>query len=179
MLLDDDRDSDENMEDTDASSTYLPKATAKEPIPFSQAELNDLTRDLCLSKESAQLLGSRLCEHNVLAPGTTFAWYRNRDKELRKFFSSDTETSLVYCNNISGLVDAMGISYNASEWRLFIDSSSRSLKAVLLSNGNQVASVPVGYSVQMAENYNNMEYLLAALQYKDHKWIICGDLKVI
>ncbi|XP_042211899.1 uncharacterized protein LOC121859228 [Homarus americanus] len=68
MILDDDHDIDEDIEETDASSTYLPTASAKEPIPFSQAELNDLTRDLCLSKESAQLLGSRLCEHNVLTP---------------------------------------------------------------------------------------------------------------
>ncbi|XP_042236316.1 uncharacterized protein LOC121875729 [Homarus americanus] len=60
MILDDDHDIDEDIEETDASSTYLPTASAKEPIPFSQAELNDLTRDLCLSKESAQLLGSRL-----------------------------------------------------------------------------------------------------------------------
>ncbi|KAG7156179.1 hypothetical protein Hamer_G028999 [Homarus americanus] len=73
----------------------------------------------------------------------------------------------------------MGISYNISEWRLFIDSSKRSLEAVLLFNGNQVASVPVGHSVQMDENYNNMEYLLTALKYKDHNWKICGDLKVI
>ncbi|XP_042228805.1 uncharacterized protein LOC121870899 [Homarus americanus] len=73
----------------------------------------------------------------------------------------------------------MGISYNISEWRLFIDSSKRSLKAKLLFNRNQVASVPVGHSVQMDENYNNMEYLLTALKYKDHNWKICGDLKVV
>ncbi|KAG7156789.1 hypothetical protein Hamer_G029270, partial [Homarus americanus] len=45
MILDDDHDIDEDIEETDASSTYLPTASAKEPIPFSQAELNDLTRD--------------------------------------------------------------------------------------------------------------------------------------
>ena len=51
---------------------------------FTQAQLNDLTRDLCLSKESAQLLGSRLIENNMLASTTIFSCYRNRDKHLRK-----------------------------------------------------------------------------------------------
>lgn len=37
--------------------------TSSETKPLTQAGLNDLTRDLCLSKESAQLLGSRPCEN--------------------------------------------------------------------------------------------------------------------
>ena len=77
------------------------------------------------------------------------------------------------------LIIAMGLQYDPVEWRLFIDSSSRSLKAVLLYNGNAVASVLVGHSVQMSENYSNMELLLRNLKYKDHNWMICGDLKVV
>ena len=42
------------------------------PVPLTQAELNNLTRDLNLSNESAQLLGSHLKEKHLLAPGTTF-----------------------------------------------------------------------------------------------------------
>ena len=38
------------------------------PVPLTQADLNDLPRDLNLSKESSQLLGSRLREKNLLAP---------------------------------------------------------------------------------------------------------------
>ena len=74
---------------------------------FTQAQLNDLTRDLCLSKESAQLLGSRLIEHNMLASTTIFSCYRNRDKHLRKYFS--VENKFVYCNDIKGLITTMGI----------------------------------------------------------------------
>ena len=51
--------------------------------PLTQAELNDLTRDLNLSKESAQLLGWCLKEKHLLAPGTTFYLYRNREREYR------------------------------------------------------------------------------------------------
>ncbi|KAK3890481.1 hypothetical protein Pcinc_005561 [Petrolisthes cinctipes] len=46
-------------------------------MPLIQVELNDLTRDLNLSKESAQLLGSRIREKCLLAPETTFYWYRD------------------------------------------------------------------------------------------------------
>ncbi|GFW81457.1 uncharacterized protein TNCV_2881361 [Trichonephila clavipes] len=65
------------------------------------------------------------------------------------------------------------------EWRVFIDWSKRSLKAVLLHNGNRYASVPVGHSVHLKECYENLEFILNKLSYSDHKWTICGDLKVI
>ena len=39
----------------------------KQPNFLTQAQLNDLTRDLYLPKESAQLSVSRLCENNLLA----------------------------------------------------------------------------------------------------------------
>ena len=38
------------------------ETTSKTPDTFNQGELNDLVRDLCLSKESAELLASRLAE---------------------------------------------------------------------------------------------------------------------
>ncbi|GFW21037.1 uncharacterized protein TNCV_2702771 [Trichonephila clavipes] len=69
--------------------------------------------------------------------------------------------------------------YESEEWRLFIDSSKRSLKAVLLHNGNRYASVPVGHSVHLKECYGNLDFILNKLSYSDPKWTICGDLKVI
>ena len=51
---------------------------------FSQGELNDLVRDLSLSKESSELLASRLKEKNMLEPGTQITFYRKRHTE---FFS--------------------------------------------------------------------------------------------
>jgi hypothetical protein len=177
--LDSSSDSCEDMDVMDKSATYEPTAGTHESKPFNQAELNDLTRDLCLSKESAQLLASRLRENHLLAPETKYYWYRSREEEFRQYFRLDKEASLIYCNDVNGLIAAMGLAYNPTEWRLFVDSSSRSLKAVLLFNGNEVASVPVGHSVQMSESYNNMELLLRNLNYTDHNWLVCGDLKVI
>lgn len=167
--------------DTDESAEDLwnQPSCSKQPKLLSQGQLNDLTRDLYLSKESAQLLGSRLRENNLLTPGTTFYWYRNREEQFRKFFSLDEQHSFVYCRDIDGLVKELGLEYKAAEWRLFLDSSVRSMKAVLLHIGNQVASVPIAHSVDMKETYIDMKYLLEALKYDSHNWKICGDLKMI
>jgi hypothetical protein len=133
----------------------------KAPKLMSQSDLDDLVRDLDLPKQSAQLLGSRLQERNLLAPGTTFSWYRYREKEFIEFFSS--EHSLVYCNYVGGLVSKMGMKYKAEQWRLFIESSSRSLKVVILHNGNDVASLPLALSVTLKETYNSMKTQSSAI----------------
>ena len=75
----------------------------------------------------------------------------------------------------------MGHDYLNTKWRLLIGSSSRSLKAVLLHNGNKYSSIPIGHSVQMKETHDSMDQLLSALNYHDHDhgWLICGDLKVV
>ena len=31
----------------------------------------------------------------------------------------------------------------------------------------------------MKETQNGMGYLLSAVDYQEHKWVICGDLKVV
>ena len=41
------------------------------------------------------------------------------------------------------------------------------------------ASIPIGHSVQMKETHDSMYQLLSALNYHDHGWLICGDLKVV
>ena len=55
----------------DTSTSYQPSIPDKnKPMSLGKAQLNDLTRDLGLSKESSQLLGTHLDERNVLASGT-------------------------------------------------------------------------------------------------------------
>ena len=58
-----------------------------QPITLTQAELNDLTQDLNLSLEPAQLPGSRLKEKRLLVPETTFYRYEDRDWEIRQLFT--------------------------------------------------------------------------------------------
>ena len=59
------------------------------------------------------------------------------------------------------------------------DSSSRSLKAVLLHNGNKYPSIPVAHSVHLKEDYNNVKTLLEMLKYATHSWEVIGDFKMV
>ena len=52
-------------------------------------------------------------------------------------------------------------------------------KNSLLHNGNYYASIPVGHSVHLKECYENLKLVLNKLCYSDHKWILCGDLKMV
>ncbi|XP_064117866.1 malonate--CoA ligase ACSF3, mitochondrial-like [Macrobrachium nipponense] len=70
------------------------------------------------------------------------------------------ENRLRYCTNVSGLFTFLGFPLNPSEWHLFIDSSKRSFKPVLLHNGNKCPSIPIAHSVHLKESYNNMELIL-------------------
>ena len=62
---------------------------------FTKSELSDLIRELQLTKEKSELLGSRLREKNMLASGVKFSWYRNREKEFRKYYAQ--EGQLAFC----------------------------------------------------------------------------------
>ena len=57
------------------------------------------------------------------------------------------------------------IVYVPSEWRLFV----KSLKVVLLHNGNKVGSVPIGHSVKLTECYKAIKIFLESLQYRKNQ----------
>ena len=82
------------------------------------------------------------------------------------FFSRQDE--LCFCKNVADLFEALGITCNPSEWRLFIDSSSRSFKPVLLHNRNNYLSLPMARSVHLKEDYTSVKMLLNALKYDDY-----------
>ena len=130
-----------------------------------------------LSKQQSELLVSRLKQWNLVQEDVRITNFRNRNKDLASFF--DMENKLCYCTNIPGLFTSLGLPHNSSDWRLFIDSSKRSLKDVLLHNGNEYSSIPIAHSVQLKESYDNMELLLEAIKYCEYQWSLCGDLKVI
>jgi len=143
-------DTDENKKNSDNKYSL----SNENPILFNQNDLNDLIRDLNLPKDSSELLASRLKERNLLLPGTKITIYRKRDEEFLKYFSS--ENSLVYCNDIEGLLNLYKADmYKPEDWRLFIDSSKESLKAVLLHNGNKYAAVPIGHSTILKDHIKN------------------------
>lgn len=59
-----------------------------------------------------------------------------------------------------------------------MDSSKRSLKAVLLHNRNILASIPVAHSISLKENYITTLTVLNKIKYHEHRWDVCSDLKV-
>ena len=143
-------------------------------ILLNQAGLNHLVRELNLPKESAQLLGHSLKEKNLLEPETIYNCYLNRETEFKKFFISDEDSSQVYCSNIVDLIRSVfNISYDASDWKLFIDlCENKSFKAFLLNKNNN-SFIPIGYSSISVNS------LLAAIDYQNHLWPIYGDFKII
>jgi len=121
------------------------RLSAPQPHILTQDELNDLVRHLELSKSKAELLGSRLKQWKLLEKNVRIS--SSQSSAVGAFFR--TEDDLVFCYDVDGLMNALGIKHDPQEWRPFIDSSKLYLKAVLLHNGNQHPSIPVGHAVYM------------------------------
>ena len=122
----------------------------------------NLDRDLYLSKQLSELLVSRLKPWNLVKEDVRITSFRNRNKDLASFF--DMGKRLCYCTNIPGFFTSLSLPHNPSDWRLFIDSSKRSLKGVLLHNGNKYPWIPIAHSVHLKESYDNMELLVEAIK---------------
>ena len=139
--------------------------------------MNDLVRDLGLSISGAELLTSRMKEWNLLNVECKVTHCRNRHSDFAKHFA--ISDSLCYCSNTDDLFVSIGFLHKPADWRLFIDSSCYSLKACLLHNGNKHPSIPIGHSVTLKENYNNVKTLLENVNYNKYQWNLCGDFKMI
>lgn len=166
-------DSDENKNDP----TYEASSCSSEPYFPNQQDLNDLIRDLNLSKQQAEVLTSRLKGWNLLQKDVRICSYRSRHSVFKDCFSE--ENGIVFCKDICLVMETLGHQHRPDEWRLFIDSSKVSLKAVLLHIGNELPSIPVAHAADMKETYENMKLVLEKIQYGKYEWNICGDLKVI
>lgn len=112
-------------------------------------------------------------------PDVQISRYRKRQADLQQFFTVDEGEKIGYCRDTKKLMEHMRITYDSAEWRLFIDSSKQSLKAVLLHKTNRKPSVPIAYSVDTKESYERLQLILNLVNYCDHKWRICCDLKVV
>ena len=150
---------------------------SSEPNRFNQDDLSDLIRDLNLSKKSAELLASRLQERNFLQAKTNVTFYRNREDNFLPYFK---QYEKIVCNDLELLIMELGIvHYEANSWRLFNDSSKRSLKCAMLHNTNEYASIPIGHSTTLKEKYEPVKQVLECIKYNQHNWKICVDLKMV
>lgn len=173
----------EITEFTERSSNYSlflpPPSVLEQPILITQNHLDLIVSKLDLSQRKSELLASFLKSKFLLAPGTKVTAYRKRQAALQRMFAVNEEKSFSYCHSVEELMEAMEINYEPDDWRLFIDSSSTSLKAVLLHKTNKLPSIPVAYNLETKETYEIMETILKCVKYDRHQWRVCCDLKVV
>lgn len=161
-----------------SGSEYIPsELMTPTPVLMSQMYFNDLVRDLELTKTKAEILGSRLRNLRLLEPDVRITQQRVRSNEFQDYFA--ISSNLIYCKDIEGVMTFLNTPTDSDVWRLFIDSSKESLKAVLLHNGNEYPAILVAYSNQKEESYENIKNLLNHIQYKKYNWKICADLKIV
>ena len=116
----------------------------------------------------------------------TVTFYRKREENHLKFF--ENQCNFVYYCDILDLVTAMGTTcYNPTEWSLFIDSSKRRLKCVLLHIGNIFGAVQFFFLCAythrsfrtLEERYEYIKTVLDLVKYEEHKWIVSVDFKMV
>ena len=105
----------------DWDPTLAGASSSSEPHLLTQGDLNNIVRDLNLSKKQAELFVSRLKGWNLLYKDTKVCFYRGRHEEFKDFFSQ--EDGVVFCNDVCSITEVLGHEFNADQWRLFIDSS--------------------------------------------------------
>lgn len=113
----------------DISVLYQPLSNDKnQPKPLSQTQLNDLITDLVLLK--------KVCPASWFMSGwkqfikIIYFWCQKRNK-FCTFFVVHDNILFIYCKNIGKVIKALGLAYSPAKWKLFIDLSNGSLKAVL------------------------------------------------
>lgn len=169
----------------DTSPTWTPdrieRQLAEEKIDFTQQDVNILANELRLVIRQREHLGSRLMDHNIVDGDYRNTAGRGRalTEKFDELFRTDPISKITYCWNIKELFILLQRRHVPEEWRLFIDGSSESLKAVLVHIGNQLPSIPVAYARNVKETYASMQAILMLTQYHLYNWQICGDLKVV
>ena len=75
-----------------------------------------------------------MCQHCASRWWVIISVYPKRHEDPVHFFKM--ERVLDACTDTDGLMQTLNINHNPLDWRLCIDSSKLSLKAVLLHNGS-------------------------------------------
>ncbi|GBL77468.1 hypothetical protein AVEN_41855-1 [Araneus ventricosus] len=108
-----------------------------------------------MSKIITGVFGSRILQRKYDSMHEPLCKDRCFCLEARGSFCQDGD--VIFCNDVDSLFKALELQHNPQEWRLFVDSSKISLKAVLLYNGNKHPSVPVECSRPYERNIRNLE----------------------
>jgi hypothetical protein len=101
----------------------------------------------------------------LLQQDTEICFFPNHQNELKEFFSQ--ENDLVFGNYVCSVI-ALRHQHNPNEWHLFSDSSKVSINAVLLCNGNKFPFIPIAYTTNLKEFYENIKLLLEKIQHEKY-----------
>jgi len=103
--------------------------------------------------------------------------YRKMHKDLVQFFKM--EMGLVVFSDINGLIQTLSINHISLDWRLFIDSSKFSLKAIILHNSNTYLLFLLVIQCIIRSHMRKWILWWKLLITINSNCQICGDLKVI
>lgn len=147
-----------------STSNISQQQQSKKPIPISQAAADDLVEELNLSNDQAEkfeIFLKRFLEPGVKITGL----YEDPNDQFLRFFTENNGKSLVYCNSIEKLMQAMNhTKYNAPEWRLHIEfPESHSVKMALFHDSPKKPTIPIAYAVPVKDLYDVMKFILQKL----------------
>ena len=90
-------------------------------------EINDLIRDMYLTKSTLELFISKMKQWNLDEKSVSITSHRVRHESFSSFYT--LRDGPCFCHDIPALFDTIGgLQYVSKEWRIFIDSSTTSLK---------------------------------------------------
>jgi len=94
----------------DCDPTFAGACSSSEPHLLTQGDLNDIARDLNLSKKQAEILVSRLKGWNLLRQDTNVCLYCLHHDEFKDYFSM--EDGVLLCNDVCSVMEVLGHEYN-------------------------------------------------------------------
>jgi len=117
MTLSDSEPSNEDVDQAnnnmDCDPTFAGACSSNKAHLLTQRDLNDIVRDLYLSKKQAEVLSSRLKGWNLLHQDSDVCFYRERHEELKDFFS--LKDGVVFCNDVSSAMEVLGHEHNPDQ----------------------------------------------------------------
>ena len=93
---------------------FAPTPLQEEKKPYfpNQKDMNDLIRDLNLTKSGGELLISRFKQWNLLDDSVQITTQRKRHQDYSSYFT--VQDAVCFCNDVRGLFDSIGIPYDPS-----------------------------------------------------------------
>lgn len=127
--------------------TFVYESEEDEPEFLKQEDVDFIVARGRMPKKEAEFTASYL-KKKKLTDHVIATAYRQRQRQYEPFFTKfeHQHEPYAYCNNIPGLFTAMKMDYIANDWRLFVDGSTASLKAILLHKTNLKPPIPVYFA---------------------------------